>query len=146
MISVGAFRSLKLPKISISGSFSLAPPSVPKFGIDWFADGGILTKAMAFGMNGNNMMVGGEAGKEAVLPLNRETLGGIGQGIASAMGWGNEYIAQKLDAIIDLIAEFLSGYDPNRQLVMDTGALVGEIRSEMDKQLGDDYRLRGRGR
>ncbi len=137
---------LKLPKISISGSFSLAPPSVPKFGIDWFADGGILTKAMAFGMNGNDMMVGGEAGKEAVLPLNRETLGGIGQGIASAMGWGNEYIAQKLDAIIDLIAEFLAGYDPNTQLVMDTGALVGEIRSEMDKQLGNDYRLRGRGR
>ena len=137
---------LKMPHVSISGSFSLAPPSVPKFGIDWFADGGILTKAMAFGMNGNDMMVGGEAGKEAVLPLNRETLGGIGQGIASAMGWGNEYIAQKLDAIIDLIAEFLSGYDPNTQLVMDTGTLVGEIRSEMDKQLGNDYRLRGRGR
>ena len=137
---------LKLPKISISGSFSLAPPSVPKFGIDWFADGGILTKAMAFGMNGNDMMVGGEAGKEAVLPLNRETLGGIGQGIASAMGWGNEYIAQKLDAIIDLIAEFLAGYDPNTQLVMDTGTLVGELKNEMDKQLGNDYRLRGRGR
>lgn len=137
---------LKLPKISISGSFSLAPPSVPKFGIDWFADGGILTKAMAFGMNGNDMMVGGEAGKEAVLPLNRETLGGIGQGIASAMGWGNEYIAQKLDAIIDLIAEFLAVYDPDKQMVMDTGALVGAIRSEMDKQLGNDYRLRGRGR
>ena len=137
---------LKLPKISISGEFSLAPPSVPKFGIDWFADGGILTKAMAFGMNGNDMMVGGEAGKEAVLPLNRETLGGIGQGIASAMGWGNEYIAQKLDAIIDLIAEFLAGYDPNTQLVMDTGTLVGELKNEMDKQLGNDYRLRGRGR
>lgn len=137
---------LKLPKISISGSFSLAPPSVPEFGIDWFADGGILTKAMAFGMNGNDMMVGGEAGKEAVLPLNRETLGGIGQGIASAMGWGNEYIAQKLDAIIDLIAEFLAVYDPDKQMVMDTGALVGAIRSEMDKQLGNDYRLRGRGR
>ncbi len=137
---------LKLPKISISGSFSLAPPSVPKFGIDWFADGGILTKAMAFGMNGNDMMVGGEAGKEAVLPLNRETLGGIGQGIASAMGWGNDYIAEKLDAIIDLIAEFLSIYNPETQMVMDTGALVGAIRTEMDKQLGNDYRLRGRGR
>lgn len=137
---------LKMPHVSISGSFSLAPPSVPKFGIDWFADGGILTKAMAFGMNGNDMMVGGEAGKEAVLPLNRETLGGIGQGIASAMGWGNEYIAQKLDAIIDLIAEFLAGYDPNTQLVMDTGTLVGELKNEMDKQLGNDYRLRGRGR
>jgi hypothetical protein len=137
--------SLKMPKISISGEFSLKPLSVPSFGISWHKDGGIFEKATLFdtasGMHGV-----GEAGPEAIIPLNRETLGGIGQGIASAMGWGNEYIAQKLDAIIDLIAEFLSGYDPNTQLVMDTGALVGEIRSEMDKQLGNDYRLRGRGR
>ena len=55
-------------------------------------------------------------------------------------------IQNRLDAIISLIAEFFEGYDPNKQMVMDTGALVGEIRSEMDKQLGNDYRLRGRGR
>ena len=55
-------------------------------------------------------------------------------------------VQNRLDAIIDLIAEFLSVYDPDKQMVMDTGALVGEIRSEMDKQLGNDYRLRGRGR
>ena len=55
-------------------------------------------------------------------------------------------IQNRLDAIIALIAEFFEGYDPNKQMVMDTGALVGEIRSEMDKQLGNDYRLRGRGR
>lgn len=137
--------SLKMPKISISGEFSLKPLSVPSFGISWHKDGGIFEKATLFdtasGMHGV-----GEAGPEAIIPLNRETLGGIGQGIASAMGWGNEYIAQKLDAIIDLIAEFLAGYDPEKQMVMDTGALVGAIRSEMDKQLGNDYRLRGRGR
>lgn len=137
--------SLKMPKISISGEFSLKPLSVPSFGISWHKDGGIFEKATLFdtasGMHGV-----GEAGPEAIIPLNRETLGGIGQGIASAMGWGNEYIAQKLDAIIDLIAEFLAGYDPDKQMVMDTGELVGAIRSEMDKQLGNDYRLRGRGR
>lgn len=55
-------------------------------------------------------------------------------------------IQNRLDAIIALIAEFFEGYDPNKQMVMDTGALVGEIRSEIDKQLGNDYRLRGRGR
>lgn len=55
-------------------------------------------------------------------------------------------VQNRLDAIIVLIAEFFADYDPNRQMVMDTGALVGEIRSEMDKQLGNDYRLRGRGR
>lgn len=55
-------------------------------------------------------------------------------------------VQDRLDAIIDLIAAFFADYDPNRQMVMDTGALVGAIRSEMDKQLGNDYRLRGRGR
>ena len=77
---------LQLPKITISGGFSLNPPRVPTFGLQWFAKGGILTKPTAFGMNGNNLMVGGEAGNEAVLPLNDKTLGAIGRGIAQTMG------------------------------------------------------------
>lgn len=44
-----------------------------------------MTKPTAFGMNGNQLMVGGEAGREAVLPLNRSTLGEIGRGIAETM-------------------------------------------------------------
>lgn len=60
---------IKLPHLSISGSFSLLPPSVPKFGIEWYANGGIMTQPTMFGMNGNKAMVGGEAGAEAVLPL-----------------------------------------------------------------------------
>ena len=60
---------IKLPHLSISGSFSLLPPSVPKFGIEWYANGGIMTQPTMFGMNGNKAMVGGEAGPEAVLPL-----------------------------------------------------------------------------
>jgi len=81
---------LKLPRISIKGKFSLAPPKVPSFGIKWFAKGGIMGKAMAFGMNGNDILAGGEAGPEAILPLNRENLGGIGDGIAKAMNWDND--------------------------------------------------------
>lgn len=61
---------LKLPHISISGSFSLNPPSVPKFGISWYKDGAIFTKPTLFntpyGMKGV-----GEAGAEAVLPIDR---------------------------------------------------------------------------
>lgn len=60
---------LKLPHVSISGSFSLNPPSVPHFGISWYKDGGILTRPTIFGAAGNNLLAGGEAGAEAVIPL-----------------------------------------------------------------------------
>ena len=60
---------LKLPHVSISGSFSINPPSVPHFDISWYKDGGILTRPTIFGAAGNNLLAGGEAGAEAVVPL-----------------------------------------------------------------------------
>lgn len=60
---------LKLPHVNISGSFSINPPSVPHFGISWYKDGGILTRPTIFGAAGNNLLAGGEAGAEAVVPL-----------------------------------------------------------------------------
>lgn len=61
--------SLKLPHFSIYGSFSINPPSVPHFSVDWYKSGGIMLNPTMFGMNGNRAMVGGEAGAEAILPL-----------------------------------------------------------------------------
>lgn len=61
---------IKLPHFKISGSFSLNPPSVPSFGVEWYKKGGIMTRPTMFGMNGTKAMVGGEAGAEAILPLD----------------------------------------------------------------------------
>lgn len=60
---------LKLPHPSISGYFSLDPPSVPHFSISWYKDGAIMTKPTVFGAIGNRLLAGGEAGEEAILPL-----------------------------------------------------------------------------
>lgn len=61
---------IKLPHFKASGSWSLVPPKVPKFSVDWYANGGILNSPTIFGMNGDRMMGGGEAGAEAVLPID----------------------------------------------------------------------------
>lgn len=64
---------LKLPHISISGSFSLKPPSVPHFGIEWYkkamSDGMIMNQPTIFGYNAksNQFLAGGEAGSETVV-------------------------------------------------------------------------------
>lgn len=46
---------------------SLRTPSMP---ITWYAKGGILNRPTIFGANGSTLMGGGEAGKEAVLPID----------------------------------------------------------------------------
>lgn len=61
---------IKLPHFSISGSFSLSPPSIPKIGVEWYKEGGILTGPTIFGANNGSLLGGGEAGREAVLPLS----------------------------------------------------------------------------
>ena len=61
---------IKLPHFKASGSWSLVPPKFPKFSVDWYANGGILNSPTIFGMNGDRMMGGGEAGAEAVLPID----------------------------------------------------------------------------
>ncbi|EAE6672617.1 phage tail protein [Listeria monocytogenes] len=88
---------LKIPKPSMPDMphFSLKTSSKKIFGkeisypsglnVEWYAKGGILTKPTMFGMNGSSAMVGGEAGNEAVLPLNAKNLGVIGKMIAETM-------------------------------------------------------------
>ncbi|MFR5979499.1 MAG: phage tail tape measure protein, partial [Lactococcus lactis] len=89
------FLKLKFPKIEIphipmphfsfSGTFNPLKGKLPKIGVDWFAKGGILTKPTVFGQNGNSLMVGGEAGKEAVAPLS-DLMGYVEKAVANQMG------------------------------------------------------------
>lgn len=60
---------IKLPHFKASGEWSLSPLKVPKFSVDWYENGTILNRPTIFGQNGNSFMGGGEAGKEAVLPI-----------------------------------------------------------------------------
>lgn len=86
---------LKLPHITVSGG---VPPygingmgTLPKFDVDWYANGGILTSPTIFGMQNGRFLGGGEAGAEAVLPLsNLETM--IASAMTQAIGNGGDTI------------------------------------------------------
>lgn len=68
---------LKLPHLSISGGFSIDPPSVPHFGIDWYAKGGVF--------NGPSVIGVGEAGPEGVVPFNERGARPLAEGIAKLL-------------------------------------------------------------
>jgi len=65
---------IKLPHFEIKGKFSLEPPQVPSLGVNWYAQGGIFNAPSIIGV--------GEAGTEAVIPLDRleKMLGNSKQG------------------------------------------------------------------
>jgi hypothetical protein len=64
---------LKLPHFKASGEFSLNPPSVPTISVDWYAQGGVFDKPTLFPY-GNGQVGGlGEAGAEAIVPLENNT-------------------------------------------------------------------------
>lgn len=76
--------SLKLPHISVTGGeapFGIAGKgSLPKFAISWYKEGGVFNKPSVIGV--------GEAGTEAVMPLenNTEWIGTLANMITSNMG------------------------------------------------------------
>ena len=90
------FPNIKMPHFSITGSFSLNPPKVPSFGVQWYAKGGVLTKPTLFGMNGDQAMGGGDAGPEAVAPISV-----LQQYVSQAVEGSNAQIAALLSSIFD---------------------------------------------
>ena len=59
--------------------------SIPYLGIDWYAQGGIMTQPTMFADNNGRAQVGGEAGPEGVIPLNDDTWNKMGAAIAAHM-------------------------------------------------------------
>lgn len=123
---------IKLPHFKISGKLSLSPPSVPHLSIDWYKEGGILTKPTVFGMNGSSLMAGGEAGKEAVLPLKGfyDQLENI---LSSRMNTG------KMEQYLAVIAN-----NSSKGIYLEDGTLVGHLLPAIDSRLGQAQKLNRR--
>ena len=81
---------IRLPHFSVSGGFSLNPPQVPSFSIQWYKkamdDAYMLNGATIFGQSGGQLLGGGEAGSEMIIGTNK-----LMQMIAQAKGGSNTY-------------------------------------------------------
>ena len=123
-----ATLGIKLPKVKVSwykdpifGTIDL-----PSFSLEWNAKGGILDGAQIFGMMGNTLLGGGEAGKEAVLPLETHTewmdtlAEKVRSGLPDENKGGMEY-GEFRRALADFYVEYVQGTvsqmatDMNRQ-------------------------------
>ncbi len=139
---------LSLPHFSVSGSFSLNPPSVPHFGISWYKKAMeqpyLFTQPTIFGMNPQGQAMGaGEAGDEIMIGKN--TMMNM---IGSAVAENNDSVVQRITELFNALIELLNKYLPdygNLQVVLDSGSLVGELAPQVDTELGNIARKKGRG-
>lgn len=86
---------LKMPHVKITGEFSISPPSVPKFSVDWYARGGVFDKPTLF-TSGGRLGGLGEAGAEAIVPLENNTqwLDKIADKLSDKLGGGRNIVLQ----------------------------------------------------
>ena len=123
---------IKLPHFRVSGTLSISPPSVPHLSIDWYKEGGIMTKPTVFGMNGSALMAGGEAGSEAILPLS----GFYKQLEAMLTEKLNMHNVEKYLAVI--------AANSGKGIYLDDGTLVGRLLPAIDSGLGHTQKLNAR--
>lgn len=137
------FSNLKIPKISVSGGkapFGIAGKGkLPSFNVKWNAEGGILDRATIFGRTGDTYLGGGEAGKEAIAPI--DVLQGY---VRDAVRKENEGIRETIIEQIRLLIDFLGRSIP-QDVQLDSGALVGALVPSIDTQLSDRWNHAQRG-
>ena len=104
---------LKMPHISISGGFSLFPPSVPHFSIDWYAkamkNGMVLNNPTIFGMMDGKLLGGGESGSETIVGtnslMNMITKASKGTTINMTINAQDQNVYQLADVVIDRLTQ-----------------------------------------
>lgn len=134
---------IKLPHFKVS-NFSLNPKDwvtngIPKISVEWYKKGGIFDKPTLFntpyGLKGV-----GEAGPEAVTPISV-----LQDYVANAVENSNSKVENKLDNLLNLLSDYLPAL-MERQMVLDTGVMVGALTPQLDRSLGDLTTKKNRGR
>lgn len=144
-LSIGKiFSNFQIPKITVSGGkapYGIAGKgSLPSFDVKWNAEGGILDRPTIFGQLGDTLLGGGEAGKEAIAPI--DVLQGY---VKSAVQAENESIVKAIIEQNRILIDFLKRAIPKGEIRLDSGALVGALTPSIDIQLSDRWKHSQRG-
>lgn len=125
---------IKLPHFSIKGKFSLSPPSIPHFAVEWYKNGGIMMQPTAFGINPKTgaTMVGGEAGAEAIAPIQL-----LQEYVKQAVDSRDSGFIQILNAVYILLNQYLPMLAQQKQIVLDSGEMIGALAPGINGRLGD---------
>lgn len=143
---------IKLPHFNIQWDTSgmlgglaekIGLPGLPKLDVDWYKRAMdnplIMDRPTAFGINrSGQIMAGGETGSEVV--SGTQTLMKM---ISATVAENNEQLYEILNRLYDLLSEYLPEME-RRQLVLDSGVLVGELAGPMNEELGRITYMRGR--
>lgn len=139
---------IKLPHFNISGKFSLNPPSIPHFSVSWYKkameEPYMFTKPTLFNVNPltGQAKGAGEAGDE-IMYGKKNLMNDIGFVVSQQNSGLIDAINDCFNKLFDILEKYLPEF--NREVVLDSGALVGELAPIMDEQLGIIQRRRERG-
>ena len=138
---------IKLPHFSLSGSFSLNPPSVPHLSVDWYAKGALFTKPTIFAGNGFRGVGVGEAGREYALPLNEKSLTPLAVMLNKLTATGEnglaDMLAARFDNAVDRLAARIERIEAN--FYVDGEKLASTTASHNDSNGGMRALLAERG-
>ncbi|MGO5327209.1 phage tail protein [Oscillospiraceae bacterium LCP21S3_A1] len=139
---------LKLPHISITGSFSLVPPRVPHFGISWYKKAMntpmLLNNPTIFGAAGGSLLGAGEAGPEVV--SGAATLMDMIRSVVDDAQQADGMPVTELHAILTILREILqmlTGGSPRDEKL---AAMLADAISRIQLQVNAVFDPRAAGR
>lgn len=138
---------LKTPHFKVKGSLNPKKwfdEGLPKISVEWYKKGAILNQPTMFDYNPstNTAKVGGEAGAEAIAPI--DTLMSY---VTTAVKQETSGLAYQLERVVNILVNALPNIaNKQYQVVLDTGVLVGELAPSLDEELGNISNAKERGR
>lgn len=121
----------KKPKLMYEAAKLLGLDGVPKFSVKWNAEGAVFDRPTIFGAFGGQFQGGGDAGLEAAAPISvlqkyvRAAVRAENNGLMDALADQNRAMMDFLESVIP------------KTVMLDTGALVGELTPAVDVRLAE---------